>query len=99
MHVAFPEGADEVGVDFGHDAVGTFPIFHNEVAPAVVEEELGKWDGGEEALDCAVHVAGHAEVDEAGAREFEVVGYVSGSVERRLGGCAGYRGNGGGVSV
>lgn len=92
LGIAFPERADEVGVDFRHDPVGAFPVFaHGEGPPTVIEEELGEGDGGQEALDRGVHIAGAAEVDEAGAGEFEVVGDGSGGVEGGLlGGCAGY---------
>lgn len=81
LHVASPEGADEVGVDFGHDSIGAFPVLDGEVAPAVVEEELGKGDGREEALDGSVHITGAAEVYEAGTGELEVMGYASRGVK------------------
>ena len=86
LDVVFPEGANEIGVDFGHDAVGAFPVLLGEVAPAVVEKELGEGDSGEEALDGCVHVAGDAEVDQACAGKFEVLGDSPGGVERRLDG-------------
>ncbi|KAL8961106.1 MAG: hypothetical protein Q9193_002294, partial [Seirophora villosa] len=80
LDVAFPQAADQVGVDLRHDAVGAFPVFDSEVAPSVVEKELGERDSGKETLDGGVRIAGDAEVDEAGAWKLQILGDVSGCV-------------------
>ena len=68
LDIVAPERANQIGVDFRHDAVRSFPILLDKVSPAVVEEELGERDGRKKTLNCGVHVAGHTEVDEAGSR-------------------------------
>lgn len=80
LDVAFPQAADQVGVDLRHDAVGAFPVFDSEIAPSVVEKELGERDSGKETLDGGVRIAGDAEVDEAGAWKLQILGDVSGCV-------------------
>ncbi len=73
MHFTAPEIADEVGIDFGHNAVGAFPILLNVVAPSVVQEELGEGNCSKETLNGSVHVAGHAEINKTSPRQLEVM--------------------------
>ena len=73
LDFAAPKAADEVGIDFGHDAVGAFPVLLGEVTPSVVKKKLGERNCGKEALDGGVHVTGYAEVDKTCSREFEVM--------------------------
>ena len=84
MDVAFPEAADEVGVDLRHDAVRAFPVLDHVVAPSVVKEELRERYRGEKALNCCIHVAGDSKVDEAGTWEFQIVGDGTRCIQRRL---------------
>ena len=67
LYVVAPHRPDQVGIDFGHNAIRAFPVFLDKVPPSVVEEELGKWKGRKETLNGGVHIAGDAKVNETGS--------------------------------